>query len=149
MPRGRLALVSVCLCLVCLIVLMPQAAARFCTRDSIQKIEHLIGKAPEMKGLNCRLYTPTIDHYKKCPSATMKCFAGEMNVLLDEWEITDVYLIKLKTSLKTLADRLNKTQSGCTIHCELFEMAEPEIFLNILRETLLLMNTLHCTQETR
>ncbi|XP_051255694.1 interleukin 15, like isoform X2 [Dicentrarchus labrax] len=149
MPRGRQALASVCLCLVCLIVLMPQLAARPCAQDTIKKVQHLINvEAPKLKGLNCSLYTPTVDHYKKCPGATMKCFAGEMIVLLDEWEITEAHLTKLKTTLTRLAEQLNTTESGC-IQCELFEVEAPETFLRNLLKTLHEMNTVHCPKKTR
>ncbi|XP_044057491.1 interleukin 15, like isoform X5 [Siniperca chuatsi] len=64
MLRGRRALVSVYLCFVCLLSLTAQPAAKPCTQDIIKRVKFLIIKAPDLKWLHCRLYTPTIDDFQ-------------------------------------------------------------------------------------
>lgn len=60
MLRGRLALVSVYLCFVCLLTPMPQSAARLCAQDIIRKVQVLIHKAPALVGV----YFPVL-YYEK------------------------------------------------------------------------------------
>ncbi|XP_070761987.1 interleukin 15, like isoform X2 [Enoplosus armatus] len=144
MLRGRLALVTVCLCLVCLrlvclLALPAQPATRLCTQDLIKKVNRLIRRAPSLKWLDCRLYTPTVDDYQNCPSSTLKCFADELKVLVEEWETAQG--VRLNTELEKLALLLfNQTESECR-QCELLQEENAERFLRGLHSTLEMMNS--------
>ncbi|XP_044057489.1 interleukin 15, like isoform X3 [Siniperca chuatsi] len=147
MLRGRRALVSVYLCFVCLLSLTAQPAAKPCTQDIIKRVKFLIIKAPDL-WLHCRLYTPTIDDFQQnCPSSTLKCFANEIKVLIEEWE-TVQGIHSLKIRLEKLASLFNQTESECR-QCELLEEKEAEVFLKGLHGTLEMMNSQHCHSTTR
>ncbi|XP_041796936.1 interleukin 15, like isoform X3 [Chelmon rostratus] len=142
MLRGRLALVSVHLCFFCLSALMPQPAANVCTKDIMKNVQFLINTSDLV--LDCRLYTPTINDYQQnCPSATMKCFAAEISVLMEEWETIPYHGFGLDKKLEKLAKLLNQTESECH-QCEFFKEQNAEKFLNNLHSTLQRMNSEHC-----
>ncbi|XP_045930887.1 interleukin 15, like isoform X2 [Micropterus dolomieu] len=146
MLRGRPAFASVYLCLVCLLSLLPpQLAAKPCTRDILRQVKVLVKLAPSLS-VDCRLYTPTIDDYQNCPSSTLKCFADEIKVLIEEWRTVRILpRFTLNISLTTLASKFNQTESECR-QCELFREEEAENFLKGLQLTLEMMNSQHCVR---
>ncbi|CAJ1066263.1 interleukin 15%2C like [Xyrichtys novacula] len=100
-----------------------------------QKVRYFINNAP-MELLDCRLYTPTINDYQNCPQTTMKCFADEVKVLIEEWEtVKDAHVIRLDKMLKQLATKLPQTASECR-QCELLQEEKAEKFLEYLERTL-------------
>ncbi|XP_038549917.1 interleukin 15, like isoform X5 [Micropterus salmoides] len=164
MLRGRPAFASVYLCFVCLLSLLPsQLAAKPCTRDILKQVKFLVKLAPSLDGgwtdgknpaiitksVDCRLYTPTIDDYQNCPSSTLKCFADEIKVLIEEWStVGKIPCFTLNISLTTLASKFNQTESECR-QCELFREEEAENFLKGLQLTLEMMNSQHCVRIRR
>ncbi|XP_038549922.1 interleukin 15, like isoform X9 [Micropterus salmoides] len=101
------------------------------------------------KSVDCRLYTPTIDDYQNCPSSTLKCFADEIKVLIEEWStVGKIPCFTLNISLTTLASKFNQTESECR-QCELFREEEAENFLKGLQLTLEMMNSQHCVRIRR
>ncbi|XP_038549918.1 interleukin 15, like isoform X6 [Micropterus salmoides] len=150
MLRGRPAFASVYLCFVCLLSLLPsQLAAKPCTRDILKQVKFLVKLAPSLKSVDCRLYTPTIDDYQNCPSSTLKCFADEIKVLIEEWStVGKIPCFTLNISLTTLASKFNQTESECR-QCELFREEEAENFLKGLQLTLEMMNSQHCVRIRR
>ncbi|XP_038549919.1 interleukin 15, like isoform X7 [Micropterus salmoides] len=149
MLRGRPAFASVYLCFVCLLSLLPsQLAAKPCTRDILKQVKFLVKLAPSLS-VDCRLYTPTIDDYQNCPSSTLKCFADEIKVLIEEWStVGKIPCFTLNISLTTLASKFNQTESECR-QCELFREEEAENFLKGLQLTLEMMNSQHCVRIRR
>nr|XP_046246073.1 interleukin 15, like isoform X2 [Scatophagus argus] len=141
MLRGRLTLASVCLYLVCPLGLRLQPAAKLYTEDVIRRVESLI--VSDLTELDCRLYTPTIEDYQKCPSSTMKCFADEVKVLIEEWENFPAGGLRLNIKLKKLAKLLNKTEASECLQCELSKEEKAEKFLKDLALTLRTMNFQH------
>uniref|UniRef100_A0A665U7R4 Interleukin n=1 Tax=Echeneis naucrates TaxID=173247 RepID=A0A665U7R4_ECHNA len=146
MVTGRQTLVVVFMCFVCLPSLKQQEADdRICTQDIVKTVQQLILKAPGMKWLESRLYTPTITDYKKCPSSTVKCFAAEIKVLTEEWKIFNPEFKKFKLNLLLgeLATLFNKTEVECP-QCELLKEQDAEKFLRYLLSTLQAINTEYC-----
>ncbi|KAG7479991.1 interleukin-15 isoform X1 [Solea senegalensis] len=145
MWRGRLALMIVILCFVCLLALKPQPANTLCTQDTIRQVQHLITKTPDLVQLGCKLYTPTPQDYQNCPSSTFRCFADEIKVLNKEWEWITVKNrgIKLNMKLKRLAESFNQKETGCR-QCELLREQTAETFLSNLSTVLMMMNSQYC-----
>lgn len=142
MLRGRLALVSVYLCLVCLPGLTPQL--RFCPQDIIKHVKYFSGKASALMWLDCRLYTPTTEDFQNCPISALTCFAGEIKVLIEEWVTVNVSGIRrsiLNKNVEKLAKKLNETikESEC-LQCEHLKEKEAQTFLKHLQETLEMIN---------
>ncbi|KAM9359374.1 interleukin 15, like isoform 2-T2 [Symphorus nematophorus] len=147
MLRGKPVLASVHLCFICLLAVMPQPAARRCSLDIVTKVQTVFDDAG-LNGLDCRLYTPPIQHFQKCPSSTMKCFADEIKVLIEEWENFPYHHFKLDLKLKILSSKLNQTESECH-QCELFTEKTAGEFLNDLLKTLEKMNSVNCPREKK
>ncbi|KAM9359376.1 interleukin 15, like isoform 4-T4 [Symphorus nematophorus] len=131
MLRGKPVLASVHLCFICLLAVMPQPAARRCSLDIVTKVQTVFDDA----GL-------------KCPSSTMKCFADEIKVLIEEWENFPYHHFKLDLKLKILSSKLNQTESECH-QCELFTEKTAGEFLNDLLKTLEKMNSVNCPREKK
>ncbi|XP_034557149.1 interleukin 15, like [Notolabrus celidotus] len=135
MMTGRRGLASACLCFLCLLALTQKLAAGNQIRGILRQVKTLIKKAP-MRLLDCRLYTPHISDYKKCPRSTMQCFADEVKVLIEEWEtLQGVRFFRLDRELENLAKKLNKTTPEC-LRCELLQEENAEEFLGHLEKTL-------------
>ncbi|KAM9359375.1 interleukin 15, like isoform 3-T3 [Symphorus nematophorus] len=132
MLRGKPVLASVHLCFICLLAVMPQPAARRCSLDIVTKVQTVFDDA----GL------------QKCPSSTMKCFADEIKVLIEEWENFPYHHFKLDLKLKILSSKLNQTESECH-QCELFTEKTAGEFLNDLLKTLEKMNSVNCPREKK
>ncbi|KAG8001686.1 hypothetical protein GBF38_002672 [Nibea albiflora] len=108
MLTGWLALASVHLCLVCqLPAVLP--GPNLCSHDLHTNVQTLISSS-DVTLLDSKLYTPTIDDYKKCPRSTMKCFAEEMKVLIVEWETIPYKGINLSHRLNKLVKKLNQVR---------------------------------------
>ncbi|XP_038549914.1 interleukin 15, like isoform X2 [Micropterus salmoides] len=87
--------------------------------------------------------------HKNCPSSTLKCFADEIKVLIEEWStVGKIPCFTLNISLTTLASKFNQTESECR-QCELFREEEAENFLKGLQLTLEMMNSQHCVRIRR
>ncbi|XP_047449256.1 interleukin 15, like isoform X2 [Mugil cephalus] len=148
MLRGRSALVGVFLCYVCLLVAEPEIRSPRCSEDIIRRLRALINGAPEKNWLACRLYTPTFPDYEKCPSTTLKCFADEVKVLCEEWEVSNRKSRRnLNTMLQKLASAFNQTETDCR-QCELLEEQSAEKFLNALLSTIEAINEKYCVELT-
>ncbi|XP_068174316.1 interleukin 15, like isoform X2 [Antennarius striatus] len=144
MLRRRLTLASVLLCLSCLFSLTAQLQTRICARDLIPRVQSLQARS-DLMSLDCRLYTPAIEDYMRCPSSTIKCFADEVEVLIQEWERVPHGGFKLDVKLEQLASLLNETleDSGC-FQCELSREQRAEKFLEDLLSTLEAVNSQRC-----
>lgn len=138
---------SVRLCFVCLLAMTPQSAARCHSVDVISNVQMLINDTG-LNTLDCRLYTPTIEHFQKCPSTTMNCFADEMKVLTEEWENFPYRRLRLNLKLKILSKNLNQTESDCP-QCEVFEEKTAQQFLEKLISALQTMNSMKCPQKEK
>nr|XP_020478378.1 interleukin-15 isoform X2 [Monopterus albus] len=146
MMRGGPALTSVYLCFVCLLALKPQPAANPCSRDIRRNLNSYIEKAPELKWLNCSLYTPTTADYQKCPISTLKCFADEIEVLTKEWDIVGenkFYRFGLNRKLKQI---FNKTETGC-LQCERLKEKDAKHFLEELQTILQFIFNKYCSKR--
>lgn len=123
-------------------VCMITVSSRFCSRDLIAGVKHLQQEAPNKKSLYCSLYTPTIQDYENCPRTTLKCFASEMDVLIDEWEVKPTGQ-HLRKKLVKLAMRFSQVESGCP-QCEVLKEENATTFLERLRSTLETINSQYC-----
>ncbi|XP_073345300.1 interleukin 15, like isoform X2 [Pagrus major] len=142
MLRGRLPLASVHLCLVCLLALTSQS--KICGKDVFRTVQRLIDGDPDSMCSDCKLYTPSSDHFKKCPRSTMLCFANESKVLIEEWD--NYHGPRLDRELGKLARWLTQSESGC-LQCELQKEETAGKFLADLLKTLQMMHSLHCTRD--
>nr|XP_033486802.1 interleukin 15, like isoform X1 [Epinephelus lanceolatus] len=111
MLRGRLALASVYLCFVCLLGLTLQLPAKPCANDIFAKLEALVGEVHNLEGLNCTLYTPTTEDFKKCYQNYEKeeFYTGELHVPLSEISRLKDNEFRIncpKSTLKCLADEV-------------------------------------------
>ncbi|XP_034720593.1 interleukin 15, like isoform X2 [Etheostoma cragini] len=148
MLRGRFGLAIVYLVFVCLSGMMPPTAAKPCSLDTLKKVQNLISIAPGMnQKLNCSLYTPTPQDYMKCPKSTLKCFADETQVLIQEWESVNVGNLRgsryVYKKLEFLSTELEQPESEC-LQCEFLHEENAEKFLEQLKSTLMMMNSQHC-----
>ncbi|KAK1900605.1 Interleukin-15 [Dissostichus eleginoides] len=141
MLRGGVFLVSVSLCLVCLIA--APLLARNCSRDLLTGVETLLKKAKELKSLECELYTPTVDHYKNCSQSTMKCLLNEINVLFLEWEAADLSDIsELKGLMVDILESMEYNSVDVTtpgtdcLKCESLNVKNAETFMAGLQSIL-------------
>ncbi|XP_047248511.1 interleukin 15, like isoform X2 [Girardinichthys multiradiatus] len=153
MLRGSSALVSVFLCSVCLVVVLTRSPApskkRPCSKDIIIKVTSLKKSLLNQTLVNCTLYTPTIEDYKKCPSAAFKCFADEMIVLSEELKISGLtydLALSLNRMLKRLAQSFKQPESDCH-QCELHKEESADGLLEALQEVLWLMNSEFCQEH--
>ncbi|XP_033182207.1 interleukin 15, like isoform X2 [Anabas testudineus] len=148
MLRGTPALASVFLCFVCVFSQKSHQATNLCIRDMITRVTELIKQAPQLNQLDSTLYTPTLTDYKNCPRAALKCFAAEVKVFIDEWEL--LYKQKVQKSFRLekmidrLAARLPQGESDC-LQCESLKEENVENFLTELRLILQHINSQFCT----
>ncbi|XP_063349657.1 interleukin 15, like isoform X1 [Pelmatolapia mariae] len=144
MQRERPALVSVFvfLCSVNIIAITQKP----CSRDLYVQIESLKEKVSNISKklqLNCSLYTPTMEDYEQiCPRTMMQCFASEMIVLVNEWELEPKWK-KLNILLNRLASRINQTASKCR-RCEVMKEENATTFLENLLWTVEKTNSDYC-----
>uniref|UniRef100_A0A3Q0SVC5 Interleukin n=1 Tax=Amphilophus citrinellus TaxID=61819 RepID=A0A3Q0SVC5_AMPCI len=133
MQRGRPALVSVFLSFVCIITV----SSRFCSKDLVVRVRQA----------SCLCHLSFIlSLQQNCPWTTMKCFASEMDVLIDEWEVRPTFQ-RLRNQLGKLAKRFNQAcetvESGCP-QCEVLKEENATTFLESLLSTLENINSQHC-----
>uniref|UniRef100_A0A671TW50 Interleukin n=1 Tax=Sparus aurata TaxID=8175 RepID=A0A671TW50_SPAAU len=141
MLRGRLALAGLHLCLACVLVLASQS--KLCSRDVFIIVEKLLKCDQNSTCSGCRLYTPSIDDYKRCPRSTMLCFANESKVLIKEW---DNYCgPRLDKKLGQLAQCFKQPESLCR-PCELQNEETAGKFLADLLVTLQMIKSQNCTR---
>ncbi|XP_059187883.1 interleukin 15, like isoform X4 [Centropristis striata] len=142
--RGRIAVASAYLCFVCLLAVVSQPVSRPCSKDIIKRVKSLIEKEPQLRWLDCRLYTPTVEDFRQnCPRSTLKCFADELQVLIEEWDLHRLKKLKLNTRVENLALTLNQTDPEC-LQCELLKEENAKKFLQSLQETIEMANLRGC-----
>ncbi|XP_059187885.1 interleukin 15, like isoform X6 [Centropristis striata] len=141
--RGRIAVASAYLCFVCLLAVVSQPVSRPCSKDIIKRVKSLIEKEPQLRWLDCRLYTPTVEDFRNCPRSTLKCFADELQVLIEEWDLHRLKKLKLNTRVENLALTLNQTDPEC-LQCELLKEENAKKFLQSLQETIEMANLRGC-----
>ncbi|XP_055370147.1 interleukin 15, like [Betta splendens] len=145
MLRGGAALATVFLCSV--LVLTKKDPER-CGQDVIIRVRDLIQKAPKLKWLDTRLYTPsTADSQPNCIASNLNCFAAEANVLHKEWEkVGEEMQDELEKMLQTLATSVNKIVSpdSTCLQCELLQEKNAETFLSELLSTLQSVQSRFC-----
>ncbi|KAK5904205.1 hypothetical protein CesoFtcFv8_005793 [Champsocephalus esox] len=132
MLRGGLSLVSVSLCLVCLTA-APLLAGN-CSKDLLKKVKTLLTNAKELKELECKLYTPTVDHYKNCSWSTMGCLVAETKVLFLESEAADLSEIskdkeEMVENLEDFFSQMSPDPETDCLTCESLEVNNAETFV--------------------
>ncbi|XP_020513998.1 interleukin 15, like isoform X1 [Labrus bergylta] len=138
MLTGRRGVACMYLCFFCLLALTHQATDNV-FRDIVRRVQRFIKNVPS-ELLICSLYTPDIYDYQKCPKTTMKCFAKEVKVLIQEWKTVGAAGVpKLDEKLEDLASELDQTNSECA-QCELLNEKNATEFLKSLETTLQMMN---------
>ncbi|XP_059187887.1 interleukin 15, like isoform X8 [Centropristis striata] len=125
--RGRIAVASAYLCFVCLLAVVSQPVSRPCSKDIIKRVKSLIEKEPQLN----------------CPRSTLKCFADELQVLIEEWDLHRLKKLKLNTRVENLALTLNQTDPEC-LQCELLKEENAKKFLQSLQETIEMANLRGC-----
>lgn len=83
----------------------------------------------------------------KCPGSTLKCFADEIQVLIEEWDTIPEIGVHLKKKMERLA-RTGVTQTECR-QCELHKEQSTERFLNDLYLTIQKMNSQNCNTDPK
>uniref|UniRef100_A0A3B5AK64 Interleukin n=1 Tax=Stegastes partitus TaxID=144197 RepID=A0A3B5AK64_9TELE len=141
MLRGIPALLSVLLWFVCQPAVTPQHVDIRCSRDIFKRVSELLIKAPSQ--ISLRLYTPTSRDFEICPGAALRCFAEELNVLAEEWELNWTRRNKLSSRILKQASLFNQAESECR-QCELLKEENAETFLRNLTNTLQNMNAQFC-----
>ncbi|XP_061576453.1 interleukin 15, like isoform X2 [Cololabis saira] len=134
----------------CSLGLLAAMATKPCSRDIITRVESL--NATVQMYSDCRLYTPTIQDYKKCPKAALTCFASEVKVLTQELEILGraekSRRKNINSELKRLAQMFNQEESECRL-CEVLQEENAPRFLENLFLSLEMMNRQHCRTVRR
>lgn len=135
-------------CLLCLTALMPLTVTpQRCSQDGYNYIQKIRNKPPDWAS-DTRLYTPTLQDFQKCPSATLTCLKAEVDVLCDEWSVEKKIVKSLTRILATQAQSLQKVsqaESGCS-NCENFQEQNATVFLDFLSNTVQNINSMSCTQ---
>ncbi|XP_065816866.1 interleukin 15, like isoform X2 [Labrus bergylta] len=122
MLTGRRGVACMYLCFFCLLALTHQATDNV-FRDIVRRVQRFIKNVPS-----------------KCPKTTMKCFAKEVKVLIQEWKTVGAAGVpKLDEKLEDLASELDQTNSECA-QCELLNEKNATEFLKSLETTLQMMN---------
>ncbi|XP_075906241.1 interleukin 15, like isoform X4 [Nelusetta ayraudi] len=131
MLTRRPSLATVRLCVLLLLSSSLELPAEAQTRIKGKETMH------KTRDLDCQLYTPGVEDYRKCPVSTIKCFALEVRVLVQELDSGPYQKMNLTGKLEKLTSSLNQTESQC-VQCELFQEKNAAEFLlrllNILEE---------------
>lgn len=142
MLTRRPSLATVRLCVLLLLSssleLPAKAQTRFKGKEIMMKVRALITTVSSLtRDLDCQLYTPDVEDYRKCPVSTIKCFALEVKVLIEEIDSRTFRGMNITGKLERLTRSLNQTESQC-VQCELFQEKNAAEFLerllNILEE---------------
>lgn len=150
MPREIPVRLRVFLWLVCLFTVTLQHDKR-CARTLFGQVNKLLKIAPNQ--LSSRLYTPTSQDFESCPGAALRCFAEELDVLIEEWELNPNRNPNRETRsvlslrIQSLASFFSKTESTCR-QCELLTVENAETFLGNLSMILQDMNSQFCPRST-
>uniref|UniRef100_A0A8C7MUQ8 Interleukin n=1 Tax=Oncorhynchus kisutch TaxID=8019 RepID=A0A8C7MUQ8_ONCKI len=99
------------------------------------------------ESFDCRLYTPTLADYQKCPTSTLICFEKEVNVLVLESgnKSSPIYKPKLSIRLKSLIKQ--KEGANCP-DCEAHRERTAKDFLTTLQTILEWMNDQGCRKPS-
>ncbi|XP_075906239.1 interleukin 15, like isoform X2 [Nelusetta ayraudi] len=142
MLTRRPSLATVRLCVLLLLSssleLPAEAQTRIKGKETMHKVRALLNTVTSLtRDLDCQLYTPGVEDYRKCPVSTIKCFALEVRVLVQELDSGPYQKMNLTGKLEKLTSSLNQTESQC-VQCELFQEKNAAEFLlrllNILEE---------------
>ncbi|XP_054459451.1 interleukin-15-like isoform X2 [Anoplopoma fimbria] len=148
MLRGRLSPASLYLCLVCLLGLPTQPAAKPCrTEDLLTRLNKTIINTT-LQDLTSRLYTPTREDFQKCPRSTLRCLSAEIHVLFEEWKTITVQApgeLRMKSMLEKLQLYFSEKEPMCR-KCELLQEKNAEEFLKQLHEIIQMANMI-CSKD--
>lgn len=145
MLTRRPSLATVRLCVLLLLSssleLPAKAQTRFKGKEIMMKVRALITTVSSLtRDLDCQLYTPDVEDYRqKCPVSTIKCFALEVKVLIEEIDSRTFRGMNITGKLERLTRSLNQTESQC-VQCELFQEKNAAEFLDRLLNILEEMN---------
>nr|XP_057935643.1 interleukin 15, like isoform X2 [Doryrhamphus excisus] len=109
------------------------------SRDVIKQVEILMEKDSLTMCAGCKLYTPNLGDYKRCPITTLNCFSAEVKVLLMEWEVRPKP--PLERGLKFLAAELPPQTESESCQCELHKEEDAKDFLSQLNKMLQAINS--------
>ncbi|XP_035813818.1 interleukin 15, like isoform X2 [Amphiprion ocellaris] len=131
----------------CLLAVTQQDVDKRCTKGVLWQVEALQRKADTQ--ISCRLYTPTSRDFEICPGAALRCFAEELQVLAEEWELNPNLnrnrkaRSKFNLRIQKLASYFDQTEPGCR-QCELLKEEDAKTFLQSLNDTLQIMRSQFC-----
>ncbi|XP_060744542.1 interleukin 15, like isoform X2 [Tachysurus vachellii] len=112
-------------------VLRQAKCNSICSIETSELVEAFLLKLTKMEFNDFRLYTPTLQNYKKCSRSTLECFQKEMTVLVKETKENS----SLPKRLQDLQRRLSNKMPPCP-KCEVYNETQAEIFLETLRTIL-------------
>uniref|UniRef100_A0AAZ3S9J1 Interleukin n=1 Tax=Oncorhynchus tshawytscha TaxID=74940 RepID=A0AAZ3S9J1_ONCTS len=106
-----------------------------CSKELPGIVRKCIEEVLKMESFDCRLYTPTLADYQKCPTSTLICFEKEVNVLVLESgnKSSPIYKPKLSIRLKSLIKQ--KEGANCP-DCEAHRERAAKDFLTTLQTIL-------------
>ncbi|XP_035390191.1 interleukin 15, like isoform X2 [Electrophorus electricus] len=107
-----------------------------CSIEAVEMVKSFLKLHP-MELYDCKLYTPTLNHYENCSKSMLTCFAKEARVLIEE---TQKKFSALPRMLLGLRIRLQDKMKTCP-DCEVYKEEKAEIFLNTLLNVLQMMNS--------
>uniref|UniRef100_A0A4W5RF26 Interleukin n=1 Tax=Hucho hucho TaxID=62062 RepID=A0A4W5RF26_9TELE len=96
----------------------------------------------KMESFDCRLYTPTLADYKKCPRSTLACFTTEVKVLMLEYGkcSSSLHQKRLNRRLTELTSLTKQKEGANCPHCEVHREQAANDFLTTLLGILEWMN---------
>ncbi|XP_045580361.1 interleukin 15, like isoform X2 [Salmo salar] len=99
-------------------------------------------EAHKMESFDCRLYTPTLADYKKCPRSTLTCFTTEVKVLMLEYgkRSSSLHQKRLTKRLTELTSLIKQKDGANCPKCEVHREQAANDFLTTLQGILEWMN---------
>uniref|UniRef100_A0A673WKD2 Interleukin n=1 Tax=Salmo trutta TaxID=8032 RepID=A0A673WKD2_SALTR len=96
----------------------------------------------KMESFDCRLYTPTLADYKKCPRSTLTCFTTEVKVLMLEYgkRSSSLHQKRLTKRLTELTSLIKQKDGANCPKCEVHREQAANDFLTTLQGILEWMN---------
>lgn len=118
-----------------------------CSKELPRIVQKCIEEVRKMESFDCRLYTPTLDDYQKCPMSTLTCFEKEVNVLVLESgnKSSPIYKLKLSFRLKSLKSFIKQKEGANCPDCEVHRERAAKDFLTTLLTILEWMNNKGCS----
>nr|XP_046171422.1 interleukin 15, like isoform X4 [Oncorhynchus gorbuscha] len=95
-----------------------------------------------IESFDCRLYTPTLADYKKCPRSTLTCFTTEVKVLMLQYgkRSSSLHQKRLTKRLTKLMSLIKQKDGANCPHCEVHREQAANDFLTTLLGILEWMN---------